>query len=164
MTQGENRKHRTSPLDSFRFAVRGFIAALLRERNLYLSWCVFLAVVWAAVYFQLTGGMLLAVLICCALVISSELVNTAFEVLVDLVSPDWNEQAGLVKDIAAGAVWFTALVSGIIGLIVFIPRLLRVGDYWPHAGSARAFSLLGLAVVLLVLGIVPAIAKSRRHG
>ena len=163
MSPGENRKHRTSPPESFRFAVRGFIAALLRERNLYISWCMFLAVIWAAVYFQLTGGTLLAVLICCALVISTELINTAFEVLVDLVSPDWNEQAGLVKDIAAGAVWFTALVSGVIGLIVFIPRLLKVGDYWPHAGSARAFSLLGLTVVLLALAIVPGIAKSRRH-
>ncbi|MCL2324669.1 MAG: diacylglycerol kinase family protein [Actinomycetia bacterium] len=158
------RQH-ASPPDSFRFAARGFITALLMERNLYIAYCVLLAVIWASVYFKLSGGVLLAVLICCTIAISTELINTAFEVLVDLVSPEWNKQAGLVKDIAAAAEWFTALSAGLVGLIVFVPRLLRVGCYWPASWGGRAFLLLGLAVVLFIAGLIPGIVKlTRRYG
>jgi len=159
----KRKRPHASPPDSFRFAARGFITALLMERNLYIAWCALMAVIWAAVYFRLAGGELLAVLICCTIAISTELINTAFEILVDLVSPEWNRQAGMVKDIAAGAEWFTAIMAGVVGLIVFGPRLLKVGRYWPGSWSGHAWLLLGLAVVLSVLGILPGYVKLRRR-
>jgi diacylglycerol kinase len=56
-----------------------------------------------------------------AIVLITETLNTAIEKLVDLVSPGYNQLAGLVKDIAAGAVFMAAVTSLIIGLLVFIP-------------------------------------------
>jgi diacylglycerol kinase len=153
-----------SPPDSFRFAMRGFITALLAERNLYIAYCVLLAVLWASVFFRLSGAVLVVVLICCTIAISTERITTAIEVLVDLVSPDWNEQAGLVKDIAAGAEWFTALMAGVVGLIVFVPRLHHIPALFPQTWDARAFLLLGLLVVVLVLGLLPGYFKLRRRG
>ncbi|MFD2144106.1 diacylglycerol kinase family protein [Mucilaginibacter antarcticus] len=56
---------------------------------------------------------------CIAIVLMAELFNTALEFLVDLVSPEYNELAGHVKDIAAGAVVIAALFAVIEGLIIF---------------------------------------------
>ena len=57
------------------------------------------------------------------LVISLELVNTAIETTVDIAMPEINEKAKFAKDIAAGAVLFSAIISAIIGLIIFVPKL-----------------------------------------
>ena len=50
--------------------------------------------------------------------------NTAIERLVNLVSPDYNKTAGDVKDIAAGAVLICAIAAAIVGLIIFLPKLI----------------------------------------
>jgi len=61
-----------------------------------------------------------------ALVLIAELVNTAIEFLTDLVSPGYNETAGHVKDISAGAVVIAALFAVITGAIIFLPKLLAL--------------------------------------
>jgi len=57
------------------------------------------------------------------LVFVAEIINTAIEFLTDLVSPDYHQLAGKVKDLAAGAVLLAAITAAIIGGIVFIPKL-----------------------------------------
>lgn len=58
------------------------------------------------------------------LVISLELVNTAIETVVDIAMPEKNEKAKKAKDISAAAVLISAICSAIIGLIIFIPKIL----------------------------------------
>ena len=58
------------------------------------------------------------------MVLLTELTNTGIETLTDLVSPEYNEKAGHVKDICAGAVVVAALFALITGLIIFVPKLL----------------------------------------
>ena len=60
------------------------------------------------------------VLLCCGVVISAELVNTAIETTIDLVSPEFHPLAGRAKDIAAAAVWVLATIVAIVGIIVFV--------------------------------------------
>jgi diacylglycerol kinase (ATP) len=57
------------------------------------------------------------------------LFNTAIEFLIDLVSPEYNKKAGLVKDMSAGAVLITAVTALIIGLLIFMPKLLALIHY-----------------------------------
>jgi diacylglycerol kinase len=57
-------------------------------------------------------------------VISLELLNTAIEGIVDLISPERQVKAGRVKDIAAAAVLFSAILSGSIGVVIFANYLL----------------------------------------
>jgi diacylglycerol kinase len=64
------------------------------------------------------------IILCIGLVLAAELFNTAIEFLTDLVSPEHNKKAGLVKDMAAGAVLITAVCALMIGLIIFVPKLL----------------------------------------
>lgn len=63
-------------------------------------------------------------LILFAAVISSELINTAFENIVDIAMPYKNEKAKLAKDIAASAVLVWAVVAAIIGIIIFLPKIM----------------------------------------
>ncbi len=58
------------------------------------------------------------------IVLVTEIFNTMIESLVDLVSPGFNEKAGHIKDMSAGAVVIAALFALITGLIIFLPKLL----------------------------------------
>ncbi len=64
------------------------------------------------------------IILAIALVLASELLNTAIEILTDLVSPDYNEKAGHIKDVAAASVLITAIFALADGLIIFLPKLL----------------------------------------
>lgn len=66
------------------------------------------------------------VLILFGLVISLELINTAIENVVDLVTEEYNEKAKNAKDIAAGAVLFSAIIAAIIGFIIFLPKIINI--------------------------------------
>lgn len=66
------------------------------------------------------------VLLCCGLVLSLELLNTALEVLTDLVSPDWHPQAKIAKDSAAAAVLVASIISVLVGMAVLLPPLWRL--------------------------------------
>ena len=58
------------------------------------------------------------------LVLVTELFNTMIEALTDLVSPGYNEKAGHVKDMSAGAVVIAALFAFVTGMVIFLPKLL----------------------------------------
>ena len=63
---------------------------------------------------------------CIVLVISLELVNTAIEVLCNLITTDFNSQIKIIKDVAAGAVFIAAIGSAIIGAIIFLPKIIHL--------------------------------------
>lgn len=58
------------------------------------------------------------------LVLITELLNTAIEKLSDIVDPEWNTKIGDVKDYSAGAVLISAIISLIVGGLIFIPRIV----------------------------------------
>ncbi len=106
-------------INSFRFAAIGFRSALSGQVNLQIHLCVTLAVIIAGISFRVSALEWCILLLCIGLVISLELINTAIEKLVDMVSPEWKEQAGQIKDIAASAVLWSSIISALIGLIIF---------------------------------------------
>ncbi|OJJ16799.1 diacylglycerol kinase [marine bacterium AO1-C] len=59
-------------------------------------------------------------------VLTAEAINTALEELVNWISPEYNTKAGIVKDVAAGAVLITALTALVIGGIIFLPKILAL--------------------------------------
>ena len=116
---------RTEFLRSFGCALKGIAATIRGERNIKVQLAV--AVVALAL-----GAVVLreplewaVVILCCGCVIGAELINTAIEHVVDLVSPEWNELAGKAKDAAAGAVLVIALAAGTIGVIVYVRAFLQ---------------------------------------
>ncbi len=60
------------------------------------------------------------------LVLFAETVNTVIEQIMDFVSPEFNKKVGLIKDLAAGAVLVTAIISVIVGMIIFLPKIIAL--------------------------------------
>ena len=120
-----DKKRHPSFAKSVGFAVRGLIAAAKGERNFRIQLCAFAAVAALGVLLRLTVLEWVAVLVCSAMVLGAELMNTAIEAVVDLVSPDFNELAGKAKDISAAAVWVIAMFAAVIGGIVFCNAIAR---------------------------------------
>lgn len=104
-----------------RHALRGLRSAWRSDRNLRIEVAVFVAALAAAVWLDVST---LPVLLVGGLVVGLELVNSAVEAVVDLVSPDPHPQAGRAKDVAAGAVLAAAALSVIVGLLHLGPPLL----------------------------------------
>ena len=96
-------------------------------RAVYRSEPNFRIEVWAALLvLALTlwlGAPLAPILLSCGLVLALELVNSAIEATIDLLSPEHHPLAGLAKDAAAGAVFAAALFAALVGLAVLGPRL-----------------------------------------
>ena len=111
---------------SFTYAWKGIKSCVGKEQNLNFHLFAAIVVTIAGLYFNITRIEWIAVIACIGIVISAELVNSAIEKLVDLVSPHRHPIAGQVKDIAAGAVLVCALAAAIIGLIIFSPYLFQI--------------------------------------
>ncbi len=115
--------HFHSRIKSIGFAIEGIIVFLKTQHNAWIH--IVAAAIVVALGFILkinnTEWCLLSVAI--ALVMLTEMFNTAIEFLTDTVSPSYNPLAKKVKDVAAGAVLFAALAALIIGGIVFLPKL-----------------------------------------
>ena len=105
-------------LRAFIYASNGIIKAM-GERNVRIQTGCAVAVIAAGFYFHITLSEWITLLIMISLVLSLELINTAIENLVDLVSPERKPLAGKIKDISAGAVLIAAVFSVIVGILIF---------------------------------------------
>ncbi|WP_437194397.1 diacylglycerol kinase family protein [Planctomicrobium sp. SH527] len=107
------------------FALRGLVEALREQRNIRVHLVTTIAVCTAAFILRLDAITCTILLLCIGLVVSTELLNTALETVVDLVSPEHHELARKAKDIAAGAVLFASLIAICIGITLIGPPLIR---------------------------------------
>ena len=110
----------------FGFAFKGLGHAVKTQLNFRVHLVLALIAIALGWYLQLSSSEWLWIIFSIGLVLLTELVNTAIELLVDLVSPGFNETAGKVKDIAAAAVLVTAFTALAIGIIIFLPKLLQL--------------------------------------
>ena len=115
-----------SRLRSFPYAFRGIRWAFRQEHNLWIHTLAAAAAIAMGFLLQISALEWTVIAIVIAGVFVSELFNSAIENLVDLCSPDYDEKAGRIKDMAAGAVLIAALGALATGLIIFIPKLLAL--------------------------------------
>ncbi len=111
-------------LKSVTYAIHGLWSGIADQRNLKFQLGVAVIVVGAGFYLSITAMEWSIILLCIAMVIGTELVNTALENLVDLVTLERKPLAGKIKDIAAGAVLIVSVLSVIIGVIIFRKYLM----------------------------------------
>lgn len=104
---------------SFRFAAQGIVWAFKSELNMKVHSGLAVLVLAAAAVFRLPAASWLLLLLAITLVLTAELLNTAVEATVDLVSPEIHPMAKIAKDTAAGAVLLTAVFAVITGIYVF---------------------------------------------
>ena len=100
-------------------SVNGILQMLRSERNFQLEILALLINIFLIVYLKLSPEHAAIIFLVCFAVLSAEMLNTAIEKICDFVHPDFSERIGLIKDISAGAVLLLALVSVIIGLLIY---------------------------------------------
>lgn len=118
---------RKNPLyESFGYAFEGIWTGIYKERNMKIHCLAIVCVTLAGTLFQISASEWCICLLLFAIVASLELVNTAVEAVVDLVTEEHRPLAKIAKDTAAGAVLFSAIVSVLIGCIIFVPYFLEL--------------------------------------
>lgn len=111
-------------MNSFLFAFNGLAYAFKTQLNFKIHCCFAIFAVLLGLYVRLNTAEWLWISLAIALVLVLELLNTAIEVLVDLVSPQQNDKAGAIKDLAAAAVVVASLFALVIGLFIFVPKFI----------------------------------------
>lgn len=114
----------TGRIRSVRFALQGLRVLLVTQRNAQLHLAATLAVVAAGAALKLSPQEWCWIVAACAAVWTAEALNTAFEFLCDVASPDFHPAVKNAKDVAAGAVLLSAIGAAVIGLLVMLPHLL----------------------------------------
>ena len=109
-------------IQSFGYAIRGIREVFGTETNMKIHIGITLLVIICGVVFSISLIEWIFCLLCIGLVIGAEMINTAIENVVDLASPEQHPLAGKAKDIAAGAVLICAIISVVIGLLIFVPK------------------------------------------
>lgn len=110
---------------SFKYAFSGIKEALKTEPNLKFHFITALAVVFLGLFLGISKTDWVVVIFLIGLVISVELTNTAIEAVVDSFIDKQHPGAKLAKDISAGAVLTVSITAFIIGLIIFLPFLIK---------------------------------------
>ncbi len=108
---------------SFLFAFKG-IALILKERNFIIHLIAASIAIALGFIFTISVNEWLAIIICMSMVLCLEIINTAIEKTIDLLHPQIHPKAGAIKDLAAAAVLVAAIAALIVGLVVFVPKVV----------------------------------------
>ncbi|MFA5409418.1 MAG: diacylglycerol kinase family protein [Bacilli bacterium] len=110
--------------NSFKYSFSGLAYAVRQEQSvLVMLICLILTLVFGLL-FNISLLEWFFILVCIGLVLGTELLNTAIEATIDLLSPSFHPLAKIAKDTASAAVFVYSLIAFIIGCIVFIPRII----------------------------------------
>lgn len=129
MISRDERKHQKGIkkfLLSFTYPIKGLRYAYRNEQNLAVDVGIALLVTIAGFIFKLNLVEWAILALTIGLVISCELINTAIEAVVDLVTEDYHPLAKVAKDTAAAAVFIFAIIAVIVGLIIFLPKVIAL--------------------------------------
>jgi diacylglycerol kinase (ATP) len=113
-------------IKSFGYAFNGIWLLFRHEANAQIHLLAIVVVTIAGAFFHISTTEWALVAFAIGIVVSAEAFNSVIEKLTDSIYKDHNEKAGVIKDIAAGAVLVCAIVAAIIGCIVFLPYIFNL--------------------------------------
>ena len=111
---------------SFKCALNGIIYVFTSQRNIIIQSLIGIIVILLGVFLKISVIEWLILTLTISLVFFAEFINTSIETTVDLITESYNEKAKAAKDIAAGAVVIMAVNSIIVGLIIFLERIINL--------------------------------------
>lgn len=119
-------RRKGSFLASFRYAFQGVFFVLRHERNAQVEAGFALLAILMGIGLGISTLEWAVIFTLIGLVLSLEMINTALEAVVDLTTTDYHPLAKVAKDGAAGAVLWASMISVVVGLFLFAPRLWRL--------------------------------------
>jgi diacylglycerol kinase len=115
---------RTGLTASFGYALAGLAYCFRTQRNFRIHIAIGLIVTLAGIVLGLSWVEWAVVAILIVVVLSAEMVNTMVEALVDLVTEQYHPLAKVAKDVAAGVVLLSAIGSSVVGVLIFLPKIV----------------------------------------
>ncbi len=113
-------------INSFSYPIKGLKYAYRNEQNLAVDVGIAILVLIAGFIFKLDTTEWVVVVFTIGAVLSLELVNSSIEAAVDLVTEEYHPLAKVAKDTSAAAVFVIAIVAVIVGLIIFLPKVISL--------------------------------------
>lgn len=145
-------------IDSANNAIEGILHAAKTERHLRYHFYSAVAVLVLSYILGVERTDFLIISIAVILVLLAEMINTAIEYIVDMISPEHSEKARITKDVAAGAVLITAFGAAVLGYIILFPYFNRVFeqgiDIVKH--SKEEITLIAIVLVLIIVVVLKA--------
>lgn len=144
----------TSFVESVNCAIEGILYTARTQKHMRHHFLAALVVLVAALLLRVTllEFMLLALAI--SFVLFAELLNTAIEVVVDMISPEFNPMAKLAKDVAAGAVLAAAFGTAIMGYLVLSKYIFPVEKrLLAMVGTGSELGIL-VSVILVLIAVI----------
>jgi len=111
-------------LKSIGFAFKGMLILIKTEASIKIQVFIAIVVSIAGFYFDISKTEWMMQISMIGLVMSMEGMNTAVEYIADFIHPEYHKKIGLIKDIAAGAVFIASIVAVIIAGIIYVPKIL----------------------------------------
>ncbi len=111
---------------SFYYAFNGIVYAVKRDQNFRIHIATSLLVIAASIFFDVNPFEMGILGVMIVLVMVTEMINTAIENMVDLISKEYSENAKIAKDISAGMVLLSSMGAIIVGFLIFTPHLLTL--------------------------------------
>lgn len=155
-------------IKSFRFALEGLKYTVVTQRNMRIHFLVSLAVLLTSLMLPISKLEVLILFLTISLVLFAELINTAIEAVVDLVTEEYHPLAKIAKDVAAGAVLITAGLAVLVGISIFFPylnllfaSLITTAFYSPDVKLA-AVIIFTFLFTLLLKGLFQKLGRSKK--
>lgn len=143
-------------IDSFNYAINGLLYALRTQRNMRIHFGFALIALLLSVLFDVSKVELLVLFFTISLVIVCELINTAVEAVVDLYTRRYHPLARIAKNVAAGAVLFSAVNAVIVGYLIFIdditPLTLHLFNRIRQSPIHLTFVSLAITLLVVIIG------------
>ncbi|MDD3628399.1 MAG: diacylglycerol kinase family protein [Actinomycetota bacterium] len=128
-----NRKNNKKPLYykrsmclSFRYAATGILKVIRTERSFRIQLVLGILAIVAGFLLKISVIEWIFIILIICIVLSLEMLNTSFELIIDMVTEEYKIIAEHIKDIAAGAVLVASITALIVGLIIFIPHIIML--------------------------------------
>jgi undecaprenol kinase len=113
-------------INSFSYPIKGLKYAYRNEQNLAVDLGIAAIVTIFGIIFKISLVEWAILFLTMGLVIACELINTAIEATVDLVTEDYHPLAKVAKDTSAAAVFIFAIVAVLVGMIIFLPKIISI--------------------------------------
>jgi diacylglycerol kinase (ATP) len=148
-------------LKSANFAIEGVLHASKTQKHLRYHFASAAVVLFLSYLLGVSRLEFLIIALAVIIVLSAEMINTAVEAVVDLLSPEFSEKARIAKDIAAGAVLTTAFGAAVLGYVVLFPY---IRDIFNHGFAVARHSKEEISLIALILVLIAVVMSKSYFG
>ncbi|WP_407556713.1 diacylglycerol kinase family protein [Winogradskyella sp. 4-2091] len=111
-------------IKSVGFAFKGMLILIRTEASIKVQLFIAIVMTFAGFFFDISKSEWMAQVIMIGIVMSLEGMNTAIEYIADFIHPEYHKKIGLIKDVAAGAVFIAAIIAVILAGIIYLPKFV----------------------------------------